>query len=216
MPKEDAVNEPEVEGAARWNARYAEGATGWDLAGPAPLLRRLVPEQAAVRDPEATRVLVVGAGYGHDALFWARHGFLVTAVDFAPLAVEGLRARAREAGLTVEALEANLFALPSELHARFDVVWEHTCFCAITPGERPAYVAAVAQSLVSGGVLHGVFWNNQRQDGPPYDTTPQQLRACLVPTFEIEALDPLDEERCARAGEFQVRARYAPASAGST
>ena len=124
-------------------------------------------------------MLVPGAGYGHDAIAWARHGAEVTAVDFAPLAIAGLHERASKAHVHVQAMQADLFALPAELDARFDVVWEQTCLCAIDPARRPEYVSAMARVLVPAGTLYALLWNHGRERRP----TPRPSRShgpCVV------------------------------------
>ncbi|MEV0831521.1 class I SAM-dependent methyltransferase [Nonomuraea rubra] len=45
-------------------------------------------------------MLELGAGHGRDALFFARHGLAVHAVDFSPTGLDQLRADAAQAGLT--------------------------------------------------------------------------------------------------------------------
>lgn len=40
-------------------------------------------------------------------------------------------------------------------------VLEHTCFCAIDPAQRGAYVESVQKLLAPGGWLLGLFWFHQ-------------------------------------------------------
>lgn len=49
------------------------------------------------------RALDVACGAGRHAVWLAEHGWLVTAVDFAPAAIERTREAARDAGVTVDA-----------------------------------------------------------------------------------------------------------------
>src|SRR4051794_5876881 len=91
-----------------WNDLYAAGDTGWDKGRVAPPIERLI---ATGRIPKG-KVAVLGAGFGHEALHLANAGFTVTAVDFAPLAVKELRARAAAQRVPMEVLERDLFDLP--------------------------------------------------------------------------------------------------------
>src|SRR5689334_17318379 len=109
-----------------WNQRYVEGRTGWDLGRPQSALVCVIAAQ-----PPPLRVLVPGAGRGHDAVAWAEAGHEVVAVDFAPMAVAAGRENAAARGLAIEVREADIFALPGDLAGSFDLVWEQTCFCAI-------------------------------------------------------------------------------------
>jgi thiopurine S-methyltransferase len=47
-------------------------------------------------------------------------------------------------------------------------VVEHTCFCAIAPEQRPAYLEQIHHLLQPGGWLLGLFWCHSRPGGPPY------------------------------------------------
>jgi methyl halide transferase len=167
---EDAV----TSGATAWNERYVEGRTGWDLGGPPPALIRVIRGF-----PAPLRVLVPGAGRGHDALAWAEAGHHVTAVDFAPLAVAAAREAAAVRGLPLVVREADVLTwpLPGELAGAFDLVWEQTCFCAIPPDRRPDYARAMEGCLAPGGQLVGLFWAHGREGGPPFDVQPDHVRA---------------------------------------
>jgi hypothetical protein len=82
--------EEDVNRSENWDARYAAGRTGWDLGAAALALDRLLSDLPKGSE----RVLVPGAGFGHDAIAWAKAGRDVVAVDFAAQAVEGMRERA--------------------------------------------------------------------------------------------------------------------------
>jgi SAM-dependent methyltransferase len=87
-----------------WDERYRSGARrGEDLDAPAaPLVvetaKRLAPGKA----------LDLACGTGRNALWLARQGWQVTAVDGAPAAIEILRRRAAEQNVTVDARVADL------------------------------------------------------------------------------------------------------------
>ena len=67
-----------------WDNLYKENQFPWDLGGPTPVFRRLAQEGLLVPG----KMLVLGAGRGHDARLFASHAFEVTAVDFSAEAVE--------------------------------------------------------------------------------------------------------------------------------
>lgn len=187
--------------AEGWNRRYAEGTAKWDLGEAPPVLT----DHIARRGPppaERRRVLVPGAGYGHDAMAWARAGWAVTAVDFAPLAVEGMQTRAANAGLDMQVLEADVLDLPRALNAAFDLIWEQTCLCALYPEMRDAYVASMARAIKPTGEYQALFWNHGNEGGPPYDISPDLVDRLFTPAFEVLENRPVPPERSRRSHEF--------------
>ena len=166
--------------SAYWQAVYDEGNPGWDKGEAAPPLARIL---AQVGPPEGLAVLVPGCGFGHEALLLARQGYAVTAVDFAPAAIAGLKERAGT--LPLVALERDLFSLPEEFAGHFDLVVEHTCFCAIPIDRRDEYAQVVAQVLGEGGQFLGLFYQTDRQPGPPFRTTQEDIERHFSSHFEI-------------------------------
>ena len=62
-----------------WESNYRAGPPRWELGGARPVFKRL----AESGEFAPGRMIVPGAGLGDDARLFARHGFQVTAVDFA-------------------------------------------------------------------------------------------------------------------------------------
>jgi tellurite methyltransferase len=85
---------------ADWDEHYRRG--GHADQEPLPLLARLVPQLAP------GRALDLACGAGRHALLLAEHGWQVTAVDASRVAIEIVRARARERGVSVDARLADL------------------------------------------------------------------------------------------------------------
>lgn len=148
-----------------WDDRYQKQNTPWDLDGPTPVLESLV------REFPQGKVCIIGAGNGHDALLFAKHGFGVTALDFAPHPMEKLISKAGELHLPLNGSVADLFKLPPQLRQSFDLVIEHTLYCAINPARRLEYEAAVYSLLRPEGILAGVWFpigKKLEQGGPPW------------------------------------------------
>jgi SAM-dependent methyltransferase len=173
-----------VQDPESWNNRYAEQATGWDLGEAPPSLQRVVEARSA--QGGRLTVLVPGAGRGHDARAWAAGGHETVAVDFAPLAIEEGRKLAKEAGLEVDFVEADVSALPEEWTDRFDLVWEQTCLCAIPIELRKPYLKEVHRVLKPDGEFVAVLWNHGRENGPPFDMDVDAVMDALDDRFEVE------------------------------
>jgi len=163
-----------------WNRRYEEGDTPWDKGAAHPGLGDDI-----VRDTLSGRVLVPGCGAGHDVRALAARGLSVTGLDIAPLAIVAARSHRPVGNETYEL--GDLFDLPSPLRGAFDGIFEHTCFCAIDPARRAAYVDAVAGALAPGGRLLAVFFLDpgHEMDGPPYGCTRGEIDALFNPRFHL-------------------------------
>src|SRR5204862_6435268 len=83
----------------------------------------------------------------------------------------------------------NLFALPDHLKGAFDWVWEHTCFCAIDPTQRLAYVEGVYSALKAEGHLLAIFYldpgNDSPDEGPPFEVSLKELDRLFGPRFAL-------------------------------
>lgn len=146
----------------KWEADYERGTDGWDQGGPTPVFQRL----AANGHFKPGRMIVLGAGRGHDAREFARHGHQVTAVDFAAYAVREMH-RLSDPAAPINAMQHDLFRLPRELDGQFDYVLEYTCFCAIDPQRRSEYVDVVARLLKPQGTYIDLAFPLDRHDGGP-------------------------------------------------
>jgi SAM-dependent methyltransferase len=167
--------------AAYWQTIYeTEKTPPWDKGEAAPPLVRAVRGAGL---PKGARVLVPGCGRGHEALFLAREGFEVTAVDFASDAVAYLKAHTE--GLPVRVLERDLFSLGEDMAGRFDLAVEHTCFCAIPLEMRGAYAEVMAKILSDGGRIIGLFYETDNLDHPPFRTTDADVRNYFPKYFDI-------------------------------
>ena len=183
--------------AGAWDERWRRADTPWDMAAPAPPLVAAVTRGDLA--PPA-RVLVPGCGAGHDVRFLASRGFRATGVDVSPLALAKARELAGSDGVTAEFVEADLFALPPALRG-FDLVWEHTCFCAIDPSRRDDYVDAVADALRPDGRLAGLFFEIAPDKGPPFGATAEEIRHRFARRFSVDVLRLATDSHPARQGK---------------
>lgn len=189
---------PDPQSSGYWENRYQEGSARWDMGQPAPAFVALLNATDA---PQAGRMAVLGAGNGHDALLFANRGFEVMGFDFAPSAVQNATTAAQKQGLAVRFLQRDIFALEPEFSETFDYVLEHTCFCAIDPSQREAYVRVVRDLLRLGGELIGLFWARPQPGGPPFGTTPAEVQQQFSPYFEIKSLTLTPDSIESRRGE---------------
>jgi methyl halide transferase len=165
--------------SAPWDQRYREGADGWELGRPAPPLETFLrADSRSLRPPG--RVLVPGCGRGHEAALLAELGFEAIGLDFSAEAITRARELHGAGRPELRWLQADLFdataleaggLAPGSLQG----VLEHTCFCAIDPARRNAYLEAVVRLLAPGGWLLGLFWCHGRAGGPPWGSDAGEL-----------------------------------------
>jgi SAM-dependent methyltransferase len=161
----------DVNSPHKWEADYQRGTDGWDLGGPTPVFKRL----ASTKRFKPGRMIVLGAGRGHDAREFSRHGFEVTAVDFSDFVVEQMR-KLTDPATPVEILQHDIFKLPDELNHSFDYLLEYTCFCAIDPQRRTEYADLVTRLLKPNGhYIDLAFPLDGRAGGPPFSVTETEI-----------------------------------------
>ncbi len=166
-----------------WEGQYQKGETPWDKGAPGPGLVDFL-----ALEPIRGRVLVPGCGVGHDVRALAAKADEVVGLDIAPSAIEGA---ARFPRIGNERYElGNLFDLRPHLRGAFDWVWEHTCFCAIDPSMRAAYVDAVAAALKPEGKLLAIYYldpgHDSPDEGPPFGVSVAELDALFLRRFHLD------------------------------
>ncbi|HET7723520.1 MAG TPA: class I SAM-dependent methyltransferase [Propionibacteriaceae bacterium] len=116
---------------------YRLGITPWERAGRggADQLARLF-EREEREHPGTRRALDLGCGRGTHAVTLAQRGWEVTGVDAVPLALDGARARARQANQTIRFLEGDVTHLPPEVGSGYTLVLDIGCFHGLSDEQR--------------------------------------------------------------------------------
>lgn len=133
----------EVQGEAFWNERYRSTGALWS-GRPNP---QLVAEAADLTPGTA---LDVGCGEGADALWLAERGWRVTGVDIATVALQRAADHARQAGVEVTWLHADLLDWVPPPSA-YDLVSAQ--FLHLPPGQRATLHDRLADAVAPGGSL---------------------------------------------------------------
>lgn len=131
-----------------WNGFYANRAKPcpFFVASPDESLAQWVRE-GIVRPG---RAIDLGCGHGRNAVFLARQGFAVEAVDYSQAAIDWARERVAEAGVPVSLQQRNVFELELE-PGGYDLVYDSGCFHHMPPHRRAQYVQLVVNALKPGG-----------------------------------------------------------------
>ncbi len=159
-----------------WDERYRTGQTPWETGQPSSELRRVVTETPIA----PCRAVELGCGTGANTLWLGQQGFDATGLDLSPLAVERARRRAREAGVRVSFLEADVLCPPGELTGPFDFFFDRGCYHAVRREDVQGYLQTLRR-LTPPGSLGLVLAGNAREPhdpGPPV-VTEQEVRSEL-------------------------------------
>ncbi|MFL2982795.1 MAG: methyltransferase domain-containing protein [Candidatus Neomarinimicrobiota bacterium] len=165
-----------------WEDIYLADDAGWDLKGPTPIFIELAKEIPI------GNLCIIGCGLGYDAIIFAKKGFNVTAVDFAPTATLSLKKMADKEDTQLNILQRDIFTLFPDYKDSFDYVIEQTCFCAIHPSRRNEYENMVRGILRRGGHIWGLWFPLDKflnEGGPPYGTSIDEVKSIFYPNWKI-------------------------------
>lgn len=165
-----------------WNQKYQQPqAPGWELEKPHPALEQIIAQLKLSK----LRILVLGCGSGNDTAFLAEQGHLVTAIDFSKHAIENAKKKYGHLN-NIQWLEHDIFEPSPYLKPKsFDLIFEHTCFCAITPSRRTELVTRWRSLLDDGGHVLAIFFTMWKPEGPPFGATEWEVKKRLDPYFRF-------------------------------
>lgn len=169
----------------RWDAAYREGRRpAWDTGRPSSELVQAV-EKGALRPG---RLVELGCGTGTNAIYLAGRDFEVTAIDLAPTALTIADKKAREAGVTVRWVLADVLSPPKL--GPFDCIYDRGCYHGVRKQSAAAYVETLRR-LSKPGTLVLILAGNANEP-PPHSGPPrvkeEEIRADFAKHFEIVAL----------------------------
>ena len=179
--------------------RYETGDTPWDSGRPDINLTEMV-ETWPVQTGTA---LEVGCGYGHNALWLARHGFQVTGVDLSTIAVEQAKQNALEAKLECSFYVADFLnaIIPG---GPFSFAFDRGC---VHTGEVPAGLETYAKKIADHLTPRGLWLTRAGSaDDPPREHGPPRLSARSI----ADAVEPFFEILSLKGGHFDSIRKQPP------
>jgi SAM-dependent methyltransferase len=186
-----------------WDKRYrlGEHAASDFEAGPTPLVMEVT------RSLKPGKTLDLACGTGRNALWLAEQGWALTAVDGAGTAIDVLKSRALERGLTIEAVVADLEKGEFQIEpARWDLILK--CYYLQKNLFEPA-----KRGVVPGGILIAIVHiNAQGEEDGPYRLRPGELQQYFT---DWEVLHLREGKACDlfhRRPVAEIVARKPPAS----
>jgi len=167
-----------------WERHYDEKDLRWDIDEAAPPIVHLWKE----RFFSPCNAIIPGCGAGHEVMFLAKKGFNVTAVDYTHGAIKLTKNILKKNNYSGEVLHQDFFKLDSKYNETFELMLEHTFFCAISPTKRREYVETAKRILKPGGYLIGLFYETNEEGGPPFNTRQEDIEEFFSDSFMIESL----------------------------
>jgi SAM-dependent methyltransferase len=149
-----------------------------------------------LRERDASSLLEVGAGTGHDSLYFQGQGLRVLCTDLSPAMVELCRAK----GLDARVADFLHLGVPA---GSFDAVYALNCLLHVPSPSLPRVLAAIEEVLVPGGLLYAGTWGGADEEGPMRDDdhlvprffafrSDGRMREALAERFRVLSFTTLD------------------------
>ncbi|NED05430.1 methyltransferase domain-containing protein [Streptomyces sp. SID6648] len=166
---------------------YRDGEPPWDSGVTPPELVALVEGTDSLTPG---RALELGCGTGTNAVYLARHGWRVAAVDLVELAVRQAREKADAAGADVTVLCGDATRLDEVgVPGPYDLFFDLSCYCGIPPHRRDAYAAGLTRRAAAGARLLMFGYGPGAFDDSWSGVTADELRA-RFPGWELADVTP--------------------------
>jgi SAM-dependent methyltransferase len=172
-----------VDNSEYWAEIYAKDSAGWNLRSAAPVFLDLLSNDLLKNKKS---LLILGCGYGYDAVAAAKMGFEVTAIDFSESAINFAEKLASEEGVKVNFLVEDIFKLGTEFKNQFDAVYDYVTYCAINPARRKEYAEKISTLIKSTGLFLIILFPIENRDGgPPFAVDPAEAEQFFSQNLEL-------------------------------
>ena len=162
------------------------GINPWDgkSGSPVPGLASVI-EGPARRAPG--RAIDLGCGFGRNAIYLARHGWDVTAVEMIPAALAAVGRKADAAGVQVRRVLGDVTRLGDlPVDDGYTLLLDAGCYHMLAAGRRPHYAAGVTSVAAPGALLLMTGW----MKAPGASLTTRELRSGF-PRWELVVAEPV-------------------------
>jgi methyl halide transferase len=147
--------------------------------------------------PWTLSCLKLSCGNAYEADWLLARGYRhLTLTDIAPALCDKLAEKYKQVS-DIQVICGDFFAL----NGAYDLVLEQTFFCALQPELRKNYINKMADLLVPGGLLAGVWFSVEFPfEGPPFGGNPDTYISLLESHFTIRQAGPCLHSAAPRAG----------------
>lgn len=175
---------------------YGIGFTPWEnpksQGGSGEQVSAMFDREESGRQPPYGSALDLGCGRGRFTVELARRGWQVTGVDIVPKAVSGARERAREAGVEVRLVEADVASLTTEeVGSDFRLVLDFGTVHGIRDEDRAAVGRLVSQVATADATLLIFAFAPGRRGPSPRGMSREDIEA-TYPGWRVTDESPAD------------------------
>ena len=174
-----------------WSLRYQKRQTRWDIGEVSKPLLTLF-SQLNKKD----KILIPGCGNAYEAAYLFEAGF--QNIHIMDIALEPLKTfKERNKTFPSQQIIHDDFFTH---HDKYDAIIEQTFFCAIQPELRRNYVETSYNLLHENGVLIGVLFNRNFEDGPPFGGSSKEYMDLFGGKFGTVIIEECKESINSRLG----------------
>jgi hypothetical protein len=184
---------------SRWNERWQQNQTAWDLGGPHPLTASILQDAKIMSKNDLCGPwLIPGCGRAHDAPALLEAGAtLVRGVDFVSLAIdEARRLYGKQTGVSLTCRDVS--QVPADEQSHYRGVFDRAMLCAVHGAERQKYLDAVSQYLMPQGFFVSLAFASvaRPEAGPPFEISQSEITASFAKGWEILLLEAIVSPAC--------------------
>lgn len=181
-----------------WDALYRLGTPPWESGVPSGELVRVLDEGLV----KPCAALEIGCGTGADAVYLARRGFELTAVDSSPTAMERARGRAQRAGVLIRFVLDDVFAFARQ-SGPFDLVYDAGFYHFARQWELERLLDLLWRVTRPGSYYLTLAGStDETAEGGPPRVSEEEVRFELGRLFQCVHLRPFRFESPARADGY--------------
>jgi SAM-dependent methyltransferase len=165
-----------------WTERYRQQETQWDAGSITPPIKKYVDQLT----DKSIRILIPGAGNGHEAEYLFNNGFKnVFVIDISPEPIHNIQKRL-PVFPAAQLITGDFFAHVGQ----YDLIIEQTFFCALDPSLQALYAPQMQKLLKPGGKLIGVlFIDPLNATAPPFAIPEEAYIDLFQPYLQLQKLE---------------------------
>jgi thiopurine S-methyltransferase len=165
-----------------WTERYRQNEASWDAGAITTPLKTYIDQLP----DKNVKMLIPGAGNGHEAEYLFRNGFKnVSVIDISPEPIQNIQKRLPEFPSS-QLITGDFF----KHNGSYELILEQTFFCALDPSLQTDYAPQMNKLLKPGGKLAGLLFTDPLNNTtPPFALTKEAYIQLFQPYFKIHTLE---------------------------